>query len=182
MNFIQKLSERFGPKEIAYFSALNPIITKSGGGDGEAVIRKFITRTHPSCVLEIGTFNGVTTALLATMVEKVITIDIRFQQIQVQVWDYMGVKSKIQAYLITNEKEKEALIRTLDFDFAFVDGAHHSPYPTLDFGYVKRCGRVLFHDYNPNCSPGFLGVKEIVESLDHVEVDGIFAYWEEKNG
>ena len=62
-------------------------------------------------------------------------------------------------------------------DFAFVDGDHKYNEIALDFELVKKCGRVLFHDYGMDHLPD---VTDFVDTLPRREVtiDRPFAYWQ----
>ncbi len=44
---------------------------------------------------------------------------------------------------------------------------------------VKKCGRVLFHDYEPNYKPGHGHVFRLVDGLpkEEVQINDIFALW-----
>jgi len=74
------------------------------------------------------------------------------------------------------------VIDALEFDFAFVDGAHYDQAVRFDFALVKRCGRVLFHDYDNRGPPNRDDIYRFVNSLSGnvggtVVVDGVFAMW-----
>jgi hypothetical protein len=72
--------------------------------------------------------------------------------------------------------EKVARIERENFDFAYSDGDHHAD-TMLDFDLVRRCGRVLFHEYWPMQPP----VWNLVNSLPRGEVikceHDCLAYW-----
>ena len=62
-----------------------------------------------------------------------------------------------------------------NFDFAFIDGSHKYDDVKFDFECVKRCGRVLFHDYDCKRHPD---VTKFVDELSNVIKGRPFAYWE----
>lgn len=134
-------------------------------------------------ILEIGTFRGVSTAFLARFAPRVTTIDLRSGQAERMFpnhnrrafWAGMGANN-IDMHLVRTDERKAALISGLDFDFAFIDADHRAPAPANDFDLVKRCGEVLFHDFDPE-HPN--GVTEFVKTLprNEIEVAGIFALW-----
>lgn len=149
--------------------------------DGAGVIERLLGEGKYRRVLEIGTYRGVSSAYMAQFVERVTTIDLvegKMEQDRqlfdrVRFWTALEIDN-IDLRLVNSEEEKAALIETLDFDFAFVDGDHEGEAPALDFELVKRCGTVLFHDYSGNN-----GVTALVDSLprEEVEVMDIFALW-----
>lgn len=149
--------------------------------DGEDIFRHFLEGKGYRTVLEIGTYKGVSAACMAQYVDKVITIDLANGQLELgqpfdrwAFWDEVGARN-IELHLVRGNEEKAELIRHLDFDFAFVDGAHDASVRD-DFEMVKKCGSVLFHDYafTPG-KPNY--VKRFVDSLGPVEVRDIFAFW-----
>ena len=91
---------------------------------------------------EIGTLNGITAIILSRYFRKVISVDIKESPDRAKIIDYIGVKN-IEFRIINEEKDIPD-----EYDFAYVDGnrvdAKH------DFEIVKKCGRVLFHDYYEN--------------------------------
>jgi len=154
--------------------------------DGEGVLRHILTRGRRyGTVLEIGTYKGVGAACIAQHCDKVITIDLlhgRLEQVgehwdRWAFWRSLGVDHKVELHLLRDGAEKADLIRTLSFDLAFIDGGKHDV--AEDFESVKRCGAVLFHDYDFREGPDVNTVYDFVNSLppDHVELMDIFALW-----
>lgn len=150
--------------------------------DGEADLLHFVEGKGYRTILEIGTFKGLSAALLAQHCEKVITIDLAAGQLETagvrfdrhEFWASLGI-SNIDLYLVADNAEKERLIASLEFDFAFVDGAHDETVAD-DFRMVRKCGNVLFHDYSDR--PGKPNhVKRFVDSIGVSEVRDIFALW-----
>lgn len=150
--------------------------------DGEDIFRHFLEGKGYGTVLEIGTYKGVSAACMSQFCDKVITIDLKEGQLEQggksfdrqAFWDSVGARN-IELHLIRDNKEKADLIRGLEFDFAFVDGAHDATVRD-DFEMVKKCGAVLFHDYAEKPGkPNY--VKRFVDSLGPVEVRDIFAFW-----
>jgi predicted O-methyltransferase YrrM len=135
--------------------------------------------------LEIGTYRGVAAAEMAQYCERVVTIDLvegklermgeRFDRRAF--WDSLDVKN-IDLHLVRNDAKKHELVTGLQFDFAFIDGAHDATVRN-DFELVKRCGRVLFHDYDKRGIPELDHVYNFVNTLpkEQVQVHDIFALW-----
>jgi len=85
--------------------------------------------------------------MLSCFADTVITIDIAPDGYTGAVLAVAGVLGRVVPLVTTNDPAKAHLIAALNFDMAFVDGNHRPPYAELDFGMVKKCGTVLFHDY-----------------------------------
>jgi hypothetical protein len=90
--------------------------------------------------------------------------------------DFLGIKN-ISFYDAKDNADKAAFVNALQFDFCYQDGDH--THDTLtDFQLVKRCGRILFHEYWP-LQPA---VWNLVNSLPSQEVIraqfDCLAYWE----
>lgn len=149
--------------------------------DGAGVFERVLGGGKFKRALEIGTYRGVSSALMAQFCETVVTIDLRQGKMErdrqvfdrVRFWEAMGVFN-VESHLVDNDAEKADLIERLDFDFAFVDGDHEGDAPRRDFDLVKRCGTVLLHDCD-----GDNGVVRLVRSLPRhqVEMVDIFALW-----
>lgn len=150
-------------------------------------------------VVEIGTYKGFSTAILASKADMVYTFDVKYQPETEWVWETFGVKDKIKYFVIGKSKFKDKgikdfefhyaqnnivdhkasrqnianIIENLDFDFAFIDGNHTYKDAKADFEIVKRCGRVLFDD---NCRY-FSGVQQFCKEIG-VKTIGDFGYWQ----
>jgi predicted O-methyltransferase YrrM len=162
-------------------SAIN---IRGGGGVFEHLLSGKGYRT----VVEIGTHHGCGTAEIAQYCDHVITFDLKFGRLEQrretpareELWAQLGVDNKITMILVDNDDDKRAALDCFDFDFAFIDGAHDYKSVERDFRMVKRCGRVLFHDYNRNYRPGKDDVCDFVDTLPKHQIrvlDNLFAYW-----
>lgn len=133
------------------------------------------------CCLEIGTYHGITAVILSQFFERVVCVSVDDDPKKLMKWDivdYLGIKN-IEFHDVKNNAQKQKVISELDFDFAYSDGDHtHDTHE--DFALVKRCGRVLFHEYWPIQVP----VWNLVNSLPQDEVTradfDCFAYWQKK--
>ena len=158
---------------------------------GAGVFEKVLAGKGYRRVLEIGTYRGVSTCEISQYVDRVITIDLIDGKLEhtdpgfdrQEFWTALGIDN-IELRLVADDAEKKALVDTLDFDFAFIDGAHDHTVRD-DFEMVKRCGRVLFHDADDNRKRGFKqdapnDVYEFISTLpqDQLTFLDIFCLWE----
>lgn len=152
-----------------------------------AIFEQLLAGKGYRTILEIGTYRGCTAAEMSQYCERVVTFDLyhgRTEQDEQSVsrkvlWDSLGAKN-IDLILVNDDAEKKERLAALDFDFAFVDGCHDYEGVKLDFDLVKRCGRVLFHDYYvEDDGRNVRDVARFVSSIPHgkLEVFGIFALW-----
>lgn len=159
-------------------SALN---IRGGAGVFERVLKGRGYRT----VLEIGTYRGCAAAEMSRYVERVVTIDLREGKLErmgerfdrAEFWGSLGIQN-IELLLVRDNAERKAVVDALDFDFAFIDGAHDASVRE-DFALVKHCGRVLFHDYDRRGDLEQDQVFNFVNSLPgaQIEMMDIFALW-----
>lgn len=155
--------------------------------NGGKIISDILKLQKPKVILEIGTYKGVTAAFMSQFCEKLITIDLvngRLEKTDVysdinrsHLWSRLGINNIIFIQ-INNNKEKFNIMRNLDFDFAFIDGAHDKSVKN-DFKHVRHCGKVLFHDYDTRGQDCLDHVYNFVNSLpkDEIDINDIFAFW-----
>lgn len=153
--------------------------------DGEGVFREIMGSGRYRNVLEIGTYRGVGAAAMSQFCERVMTIDLKFGRMEQlgekydrrAFWEKLGIKN-IDLFLVKDDAEKAKLVKSLEFDFAFIDGAHDQTVRD-DFNLVKRCGTVLFHDYDRRSLKEQNYVCDFVDSLpkSHIKVYDLFALW-----
>jgi len=141
----------------------------------ESFLRKIKFRGE-RCV-EIGTYNGITAIILARYFKEVVSFDIFPYTAKHAIAEFAGV-TNVRFVDIKSNEEKAELINALDFDAAYSDGDHANDAQS-DFDLVKKCKRVLFHEYWDIQQP----VYDLVNSLklnfrDKVTIEGKFAFWE----
>jgi predicted O-methyltransferase YrrM len=154
--------------------------------DGDEILREFLEGKGYRTIVEIGTYRGATAALLAQYCERVVTIDLkhgRMEQLgeshsRYDFWRSLGCEN-IELHLIDGDREKADILRRLHFDFAFIDGAHDASVAS-DFELVKKCGRVLFHEYDNTRPDQNYSYDFVNQNLppNQVTVKDIFALWE----
>lgn len=154
---------------------------------GAGVLERVLRGKGYGTVVEIGTYRGVAAAEMAQYCDRVVTIDLRHGKLERAgqtwdrraMWDALGIRN-IVGFLVEDDEEKAALLNDMQFDFAFIDGAHDDESVALDFALTKRCGRVLFHDYERRGVPGQDCVCDFVDyhlPKGKLVAMDIFAMW-----
>lgn len=153
--------------------------------DGAGVFETVMSGKGIRTALEIGTYRGVSAAEISQYCERVITIDLHHGKLERMgesfdrgaFWYALGIHN-IELHLVRDDAEKARLVNGVEFDFAFIDGAHDQTVAN-DFELVRKCGTVLFHDVDRRGQPEQDYVIDFVESLPkhQVEVLDIFAIW-----
>ena len=181
--FYGALRHQFGMRSLRGTAVGQHVVGENTIRDKEEVFRKFLSAKPIKHAVEIGTWRGVSSTLIAHYADMVTTIDINFYFDSLNIWNYFGVFNKITCCIMPN-KAKLLKLKDLDFDFAFIDGNHDFEYVKEDFGAVKKCGRVLFHDYGCGKECVCVGPTKFVDTLPEDEVTIIepFAMWERKDG
>ena len=180
IDIVEEVSSRYGQKALRK-SAMN---IRGGAG----VFKKVMQGKGYRTAIEIGTYKGISAAEMSKYCDKVITFDLADGKLEKngetfnrhELWKSLGIKN-IEFIAVKDDAEKKRIIDGLEFDFAFIDGAHDETVAN-DFDLVKRCGNVLFHDADDN-GPGKSNcVFEFISTLpkDQVEFVDIFAMWHDK--
>lgn len=183
-NYMTRVKEWFGSRLMrgtALMFCPHPEVDRRITDCYEPFLRKLFKAVSPQRAVEIGTLYGITTTLLAHYSTEVVTIDINYQQIASYISHYFGVNDKIRAIIVKDNKDKKELLDYLNFDFAFIDAEHTYEGVKLDFECVKKCGRVLFHDYGLTNHPG------VTEFINELPIEDMlfykpFAFWEKDSG
>jgi hypothetical protein len=166
--------------------------------DGAEDIEYFMQKNPIETAIEIGTFRGVTSLLMANYCKKLITFDLYEGQLEYllndfewgqgdrwidtpyrqQLWFPYGTDN-IFFLPVEDNKKKAYYLRELNYDFAFIDGDHSYEGVKADFEMVKDCGRVLFHDYD-KAEGKSCPVRDFINSIKegYIETTTDFAYWE----
>ena len=131
--------------------------------------------------IEIGTAKGLTAIVLAQYFDEVVSIDIETDADKFLVADFCGFSNKIKFIDVTGNTAKKELISMLDFDAAYSDG-NHAQDAEFDFNILRKCGRIVFHEYWPLQPPVWTLVNNLRRSPGNVEAEGLFALWTDKRG
>jgi len=146
---------------------------------GDNFLGDFVNKKNPTNIIEIGTYNGLSTVVLASIVKELVyTFDIVYRNCE-WVWTLFNNRHKIDNFIGNKEQIAFDINYRLNrdqitFDFAFIDGEHTYKAVEWDFALVKRCKRVLFHDVQGEEVGRF--VKEIGGRVVHPH----YGYWETK--
>jgi hypothetical protein len=136
----------------------------------------------PVDVIEIGTFLGVGSAVLASYARSCFTFDITYRNAH-PLWVALELEDRINAYS-GNQKFIDDVInqlrcdKKLNINFAFIDGMHKVKNVVHDFKQVKFCKRVLFHDAHVPEIGEF--IKSIGGKIIKSKEPAKFGYWEDK--
>jgi len=151
--------------------------------------RDFFKDKDIKCIVEIGTYLGISAAHMAKFADEVHTFDIIDYPERAKVWKDLKL-TNVYFYLIKpregsrnfqgkmpnnpDAKDIKEVLEDIDFDFAFIDSTHHNYIEVRsDFELVKSCGRVFFHDADP---VGFPKVAQVVDEIGAKRIGGL-AYW-----
>ena len=169
-------------------------VVKASAISSLKTLEQFFRSLNINVAIEIGTFWGITAAYIAQFANRVHTFDILDHYEKYKVWHDVGVSSKIVFHLIKSrdivdgvfkdfegrhkttgkEVDIKAIIDNLKFDFAFIDGDHSYKNVKADFELVKKCGRVLFHDIEPE----FKGIYKFAHEIGIKKIYHNVGYWQ----
>ena len=134
------------------------------------IIQKVMTHVKPIESVEIGTYRGLSTVVIASMCSRVHTFDIKYWGPDVDfIWTLFGVNDKIVYTVVNDDFTKKNNLKDKDFDFAYIDGDHTIPRVEFDFDITKKCGHVLFDDAD--------GIAQFLKTIDSINITKRFAYW-----
>lgn len=146
-NDINILFKKLDSYHYCLESSVTPIDNDFLGG--------FVKSLKPAVnsIIEIGTFNGLSTIILASISKLVFTFDVAYRNNE-YIWSFFPkLRSKINCCVGPQEiiddtigRVIRANNRTFNINFAFIDGMHKLENVKHDFELVRFCGRVLFHD------------------------------------
>lgn len=126
-------------------------------------------RVQGECCFEIGTWNGLTAALLSRHFKRVVTVDIAHNDVKRDVLRHLEI-TNVECIDIKNNEFKPIVLQELSergikIDCAYLDGNHQEDTES-DWLLTKDCGRVLFHECWTFQSP----VWSLVHSLPQSQV------------
>jgi hypothetical protein len=145
MSVQQRLIEKFGDK-INQMSCVYI-------ADGENSLRHFLNGKKFKTIIEIGTYQGVSTAILSEYAEKVHALDIADLPLRKDIFSYLGINNVEFHHVDPDINGKEMLMNEIfekeQVDFVFIDGDHWGKSLEEDFRISSKCDKILIHDYEP---------------------------------
>lgn len=125
---------------------------------------------------EVGTWNGLTAAILSRYFDEVVTVDIAHNVVKHEVLAHLGIENVTCIDIGDNAEKAKVWKRHGGFDFAYLDGDHAHDTET-DFELVQSCGRVLFHEAWPWQKPVWTLIHQL--PADEVTHNGLgLALWD----
>lgn len=119
--------------------------------DGENSLRSFLDGKKFNTIIEIGTYQGVSTSILSEYAKKVYAIDIVDLPLRNEIFDYLNVKNvefyKCAKNFEDKKKYIENILKTEKVDLVFIDGDHWGEAIKQEFELVKNVKEILIHDY-----------------------------------
>jgi len=162
-------------------------------------------KPRPKAIVEIGTYRGIATIVLASMA-PVVTFDVVHQEIAEKVWEAFGVRDQIEYVIIEAYKEgydretakkigihriiKEGIDHDLanakirqyleetnvQADLTFIDGTHKYKECKADHEATMHYGRTIFHDTIPK----YIGVMKLMQEIEARTINE-FGIWKDKS-
>lgn len=139
--------------------------------DNMDLFKSILETYKPKKIIEIGTYMGISTVVMASVADKVFTFDISEVQESKEIWRRFGLIDKIEPFIGTQKEIDEKISLIDDADFAFIDGDNGYNHVKHDFELVKKTGKVLFHDRN------VVGVKKFLKEINTSLIGRDFAIW-----
>ena len=157
------------------------LVTSSLGiaGGQQALLRQMekLWALRLDTVVEIGTREGIMTALLSRFARQVVSLDFGESPFVRPVLEFVGACNV--ALLPLERHEMPLLRKSLKFDLAVIGPTDEADGAAWGFTHVKHCGRVFFRGYG--ASADNLEVTRLVDSLKtgRVSREEPFAWWSE---
>jgi len=161
------------------YKEIHNAIFRSSSVEKTDRFKNLIEKLKPKIVIEIGTYKGLSTAVLASIAEKVYTFDIVHQSCARDIWVALNVNRKIRYVIIQDIYEIGACLEDIKFDFAFMDARHH------DYVFVRRLFNMLSEAgikriLVDGAEERFPTTLRLVEEENMKRLNQNQAYWEKK--
>lgn len=179
--YMKLIMKKFGKRAFGRSSAcaeFEEFLSSLAGGFGGSTLGSL--KANGTC-LEIGTFYGITAVILSQFFDRVLCVSVDLEgdrQMKRRIVEHLGIKN-ISFFDAKDNKEKAAFIKAADFGFCYQDGDHTNDTQS-DFELVRRCGRVLFHEYWP-LQPAVWNLVNALPSSEVIRAKyDCLAYWEKR--
>jgi predicted O-methyltransferase YrrM len=154
----KKLIEKFGNK----INEMSCVYI----ADGENSFRKLLGNKKYNVGIEIGTYQGVSTAIMAEYCKKVYAVDIIDLPLRNEIFDFLNIKNvdfyKCEKDFSDKEKHIKNILKNEKVDLAFIDGDHWGEALKQEWDLLKEVKTVIIHDYEE----AFPIVKKFCDSID----------------
>ena len=107
------------------YQEIHNAIFRSSSVEKTDKFRIFIEKLKPKVIIEVGTYKGLSAAVLASIAKRVYTFDVIYQPVTIEIWKILNVYEKIEYNIISNISEIKSYLENIEFDFAFMDAEHH---------------------------------------------------------
>ena len=139
----EKLIERFGDQ----INAMSCVYI----ADGENSLRHFLKGKKLDTVIEIGTYQGVSTSILSEYAKKVYAIDIVDLPLRGEIFQYLNIDNvefyQCQTDFADKEKYIKNILKNEKVDLVFIDGDHWGEALKQEFDLVSSVKDIIIHDY-----------------------------------
>jgi len=134
------------------------------------IIIKVMEHVKPKVAVEIGTYRGLSTTVIASACDKVYTFDIKYWEEDTEfLWNTFKVRDRIFYNIVKSNFDKKYLLYSRNFNFAYIDGNHSIEDAKYDFEITKKCDHVLFDDAD--------GIAQFLKTINSINITKRFAYW-----
>lgn len=159
------------------YREIHDIVFRSSSVEATDRFRIFIEQIKPKVVIEIGTYKGFSTAVLASVAERVYMFDIVHQPWARDIWVALNVNRKIRYVIIQDIYEIEACLEDVKFDFAFMD-AEHQNYEFIRKLFDMLSGAGIKRILVDGAEERFPATLKLVEEENMKRLNQDQAYWE----
>ena len=165
--------------KIIGYQEIHDIVFRSSSVEKTDKFKILMEKLNPKTIIEIGTYKGLSTAVLASIAEKVYTFDIEYQPITKEIWRLLDVNEKIEYRIIEDISEIKIYLENIKFDFAFMDAEHQ------DYEFIRRLFNMLFEAgikriLVDGAEERFLPTLRLVSEENMKRLNQDQAYWEGK--
>jgi predicted O-methyltransferase YrrM len=140
--------------------------------------RDFFKKYKVKTIIEIGTYQGISTAYMVGFAKNVFTFDIINYKKKYEIWQDLGVTEKIHYQTIKNREDIKEVLGRIKFDTVFIDGKHTYDDVKKDYELIKpyKPKIVLFDDVAKRKK---YGIRDFVKEIN-ANIEGNIAYMVDK--
>jgi len=167
-----------GKIDIYEFGKEYDIIRGSAVPDLKELPSSFFKSLNINIAVDIGTAYGLSSAFFANYANKVYTFDVKTYPCLKLIWDSLEVRDKIFPHIVQHTKGTSEILESVKgINFVFIDGRHEIEEIMKDFSLMKKYGRILFHDTDPQRYPEN---SKFINGIGANYLGNNLSYWEAK--